>query len=136
MPFGILIDDFNVDIVYSAGRVYGTNGPVVDVSTPTAPVRVGAFAFTGAIVPVPAKKRAYMVSPPSRTAPPTAKAQLRVLDTERFVQISATDVPGLTADDAVWDLIQTSDGQLAFLAGNRAAGNDGRVLFLPVDPLP
>jgi hypothetical protein len=138
MKFGILIEGLDADIVYAAGRVYATNGRVVDVATPTDPTRVGTFAFSGAIAPVPARKRAFMISPPPHDAPPETAARLRVLDTERFVEVSGADVPGLTADDAVWDLVQTSDRQLVFLAGQRTifAAGEGRVVFLPIEPLP
>jgi hypothetical protein len=61
--------------IYAAGRVYATPGPVIDVSIPTAPVRVGEFAFSGAIAPVPAKARAYMASP--ATAPSDADMKPR-----------------------------------------------------------
>jgi hypothetical protein len=137
LEFGILIPGTDNDLVYAAGRVYGTTGPVVDVSKPTAPVRAGTFAFKGVIAPVPAKKRAFMISLLPGDAPAETKARLRVLDTEHFVEVSGVDVPGLTAEDAIWDLVQTSDTQLVFLAGDRTAlGEGGRVVFLPVDPLP
>lgn len=136
LGFGILITGDN-DLVYAAGRVYGTTGPVVDVSQPTAPVRAGTFAFTGAIAPVPTKQRAFMISPPPLDAPADMKAHLRVLDTEHFVAVSDVEVPGLTAEDSVWDLVQTSDAQLVFLAGDRTPlGEGGHVVFLTVGPLP
>jgi YVTN family beta-propeller protein len=133
--FDGLVSGFDTDIVYARGKVYATSGVVVDVSQPSAPVRAGTFAFTGAIAPVPGKSRAFMVSPRPITAAATVTAQLRVLDTDQFVQVSASSVPGLT-ESTLTDLIQLSGTQLVLIASDSAAAGGGRVVFLTIDPLP
>jgi hypothetical protein len=93
-------------VLYLAGRLYGDSGQVVDVSDPSAPARVGAFAFTGTIA-VRASNRLLMLS----------AGQLRILETDTFTQTASVPIPGEllgTSTDQTFGLVYAGGDAFAF----------------------
>jgi YVTN family beta-propeller protein len=77
---GALISDFWVDIVAGGGRVYATNGVVLDPEAGQVLGTIGA----GPVIPDPARGRAYVLRP----------GEIRAYALDTFTTVDAVAVPG------------------------------------------
>ena len=83
---GGLISGFYTDIVGAAGRIYGTDGSVVDAEQRT---RIGSFATSATALAVdPDLGRAYMI----------VGSELRIYDLNTFQHLATLTVPSLSFD--------------------------------------
>ena len=81
---GALFNDYEIRIRYASGRVYGTDGGVVDASRH---VRVGGFAAGGvSVLPDPVLGRVFILS----------GGVVRVYDMNTFQLLGTITVPGVT----------------------------------------
>lgn len=81
---GALFHDYEIRIRYASGRVYGTDGGVVDASRH---VRVGSFAAGGvSVLPDPVLGRVFILS----------GGVIRVYDMNTFQLLGTITVPGVT----------------------------------------
>ncbi len=96
-----LISGFGVDIEFDDGRIYATNGRVID---PEARTIVGTYSvgFGGPVEPDSDHDRVYFVS----------GGELKVFDLETFVPLPSHAIPGMSGTPA--SLINVGDGDLAF----------------------
>jgi hypothetical protein len=119
-----LIDGFDSDIVYGPGYVLSTSGEVVDVSTPTMPVRVGKFAHAGLIAQQTAQGRVVMLS--AVQSPSSSSSELlvlRQLDLATFRQNKELPVSGTYAGTRAF--VEAVPGLFAFIeASTRRFGED------------
>jgi hypothetical protein len=93
-------------VVYLGGRLYATSGEVVDVSNPSAPARVGAFAFSGPLA-VRSSNRLLMLS----------SGQIRVLETDTFTQTASIPIPSALlggSTDQTFGLVYAGGDAFAF----------------------
>jgi len=87
------------DLAYAAGRVYTTNGLVIDPETPKI---IGKLAFPGpttvaGFVPDPATGRVYVLAATNSCGPNcTYTAQIYAFDINTFSLVDSIDVPGMT----------------------------------------
>jgi hypothetical protein len=107
------------NMFYTPGRLH-VGRDVVDVSTPTAPAKLGTFTPGGAIAPHSANRLVMLSAPPS-TAFPAGDWELRLLETETFTQKGSVKVPaGLLATDlageGVYDMAYLGGDAVAFIA--------------------
>lgn len=106
-----LVSGFNTDIIHADGRVYATNGAVIDVSNPAAPVKAGMFPFVGEILPRPDQGRILMLSPANFDQ---ATALLRDLDPQTFTQKGQH--PLSLTGEYMTDFTASDDATLAVIA--------------------
>jgi hypothetical protein len=115
-PFQLLSSDI---ITYIPGRVFGSSGVVVDVSSPDSPVRAGTFGYGGMVVGSARPERVVMVSGPTFDQ---MDVTLRVLDVERFVQTASVVVKDLRLggypETRLWGMAQVGPETVAFLGGS------------------
>jgi hypothetical protein len=112
--FDGLIGGNNIrSLAYLDGRVFASDGPVIDVSNPAKPVRVGVFPHIGAFA-LRSSTRALMLV--TRGSPPFVPV-LRVLDTTTFTTVATATLPVSVA------------GQLAILGPMAYIGGDA-IAFL------
>jgi hypothetical protein len=103
-----LISGFGTDIDYVGGRVYSTNGIVVD---PSFPKIVGKFPTTGAFAVDVERKEAFVVATSTR---------IDVFDTETFLLLRRLTIPTLSGTATQMSrigatgLVIRHDGGLAF----------------------
>lgn len=121
-----LADGFSTDITYHDGRVYASNGSVVDVSNPSQPTKAGQFPHAGPIAVVDGGNAVLMMTDGFEEQP-----MLRQLDTATFTV--AGEVP--LSDGALDDVFRltTPDGDhLAFI---HREDFDTTRLYLATNPL-
>jgi hypothetical protein len=111
-----LLGAFHNKIVRVGQRLYAYLGEVIDVSTLSKPVRVGRFAYEGAVAPL-RPGRLVMVSAGAAFGA-TDDHQLRILDTESLTQVAAVPLPGglLPRTTQILDLAYLGGDAVAFLA--------------------
>jgi hypothetical protein len=108
--YGGLVSSAQTGFAYDAGFVYGSQGEVVDLTNPDAPLPVGRFAFNGCFLAVRSASRVMMLCPnPAGTGGPL----LRVLDSGNFIQVGAVTLPD--------SLSGLSLNQFAYLGGDAVA---------------
>ena len=97
--FDLINGGSGIDIAYAAGRVYTTNGLVIDPETPKI---LGSLAFPGpttvaGVVPDPATGRIYVLAATNSCGPNcTYTAQIYAFDINTFSLVDSIDVPGMT----------------------------------------
>jgi hypothetical protein len=96
-----LISGFTVDIDFDDGRIYATNGRVIDPGTLTI---AGTYSvgFGGPVEPDSDHDRVYFI----------AGGELKVFDLETFIPLPSHPIPGMSGTPA--SLINVGDGDLAF----------------------
>jgi hypothetical protein len=87
--YGGLITSGQSALLYSGGFAYASQGEVVELTNPDAPMPVGRFAYSGCALAVRSATRVLMLCPnPSGQGP-----ILRVLDSGNFVTTGAVTLP-------------------------------------------
>lgn len=122
------LSGFNTDISHVDGRVYGTSGQVVDVSSPQAPQAAGAFAWFGEILVRPDDGDALMLSPPDFGE---SASMLRRLDPVTFTQLEYVELPA--SDFVSFDDMTSADGELIAVIGGQGFGVPSQLLIF-ADP--
>ncbi len=113
-----LIDGFGTEITYDTGYVFASSGQVLDVSTPSSPVRAGTFDYQGDLVPHAKDEKVVMLSysPPADTFSTdhgTNTLALRELDLSAFREVFETPLAGQYTD--VHDFVEVKPGLFAFI---------------------
>ena len=96
-----LISGFGVELEYDAGRIYSTNGAVIDMASRS---RVGTLSASGFVRPDAARQRVYFLEPATRT--------LRSFSTTTFAPTGTVTVP--VGGDATGSLIRWGTNGFAF----------------------
>ena len=92
---GLLSSGYESSLVYGNGNAYASNGEVVDLSNPDAPVPAGRFNFSGCQVAIRSANRVLMLCPnPNQVGGPI----MRVLDTTTFVSVGSVTLPQALAN--------------------------------------
>jgi len=107
--YGGLVSSAQTGLVYSGGFAYASQGEVVDLTNPDAPLPVGQFAFGGCSLAVRSATRVFMLCPNPNGLGPI----LRVLDSANFVSVGAVTLPDQ------WNV--ESWNQFAYLGGDAVA---------------
>jgi hypothetical protein len=108
--YGGLVSSAQTGFAYRAGFAYGSQGEVVDLTNPDAPLPVGRFAFSGCYLAVRSATRVMMLCPSSTGV---GGPILRVLDSGNFVSVGAVTLPDSLATLAL--------NQFAYLGGDAVA---------------
>ena len=99
--------------VYSAGYGYASNGEVIDLTNPDAPVPAGRFAFSNCALAIRSATRVMMLCPnPSYNAGPI----LRMLDNTTFTQVGSVTLPS-SLPYQQWAEVQYIGGDAIALLG-------------------
>ena len=107
-----LVSSYQTGLVYSAGFAYASNGEVVDLTNPDAPLPVGRFAFSACRMTVRSAARVLMLCPnPSGRGP-----ILRVLDSGNFVPVGAVTLPDSLIGQSWVDVVYVGGDAVALLA--------------------
>lgn len=109
-----LISGFSIDLDYDDGRMYATNGRVIDPELRTI---VGTYAvgLAGPVEPDSDHDRVFFVS----------GGELKVFDLETFVPLPSYPIPGMSGTPS--SLINIGDGDLAF----RTSGDQVFLVHFP-----
>jgi hypothetical protein len=114
-----LIDGFEGFLLYDRNSLFSYHGEVIDVSSPTQPVRAGQFAYAGEVA-VRDASEVFMLT--DEVLPFT----LRRLDRATFTQIAAVELPAgvLAATSLFNNLVYVGGDELVFLTyGDNNAHN-------------
>jgi hypothetical protein len=115
-----LISGFNVEIKYDSGRLYASNGRVID---PEAGTVIGTFpAFSSAFVPDSTVQRAYFITGSG------SSTTLQAFDSNTFALVGSLAIPGVNGTPA--SLIRWGASGLAF----RTSGN--QIYFIQTSLIP
>ena len=121
---------FGVAATYADGRVFLTDGRVVDVSDPDDPWPVAALNGEGPTAILPADQSVAVLSADD------TPLMLRRIDPDEFTVLEAHAVAGLDPTD-VRELVTTSGAQFAFIAENFGAADSFHLVDSPFDvPVP
>jgi hypothetical protein len=115
-----LLHGFDMEITYDAGYVFASSGQVLDVSAPDSPIRAGAFAYEGNLVPHTKQQRVVMLSysPPADVRSTDAGKNtlaLRALDLAAYRELFETPLAGQYT--IVHDFVEVKPGLFAFIDG-------------------
>ncbi len=100
---GDLVSGFDTDIEFDGGRIYTTNGLVVD---PEAAVPLGQFQASGSVEPVSRRGLTFFLS----------ENKLRAFDQQTFLPVGELVVPGVSGSQS--GLIQWGSKGLSFRTDN------------------
>lgn len=103
--FERVIEGFGVDIVFADGRIWATNGAVVDINTMT---RVGTIPAKGAVAVDVTNKRAYYLDPEKRV--------IEAFTTDTLARVGSRGIEG--AEPAT-GLVNLGGAALAYRSGRQ-----------------
>jgi YVTN family beta-propeller protein len=108
-----LVNSSQAGFAYSAGFAYASQGEVVDLTNPDAPLPVGRFGFTNCVLTLRSASRAFMLCPnPAGLGGPV----LHVLDTVNFVSVGTVTTPDSLMNQGFADMAYIGGDGLALLS--------------------